>query len=93
MPFQKNITDSRKSEHVSTIVLLYGFYFTQKLFLSSAVTFHENSLIVACCSFGRFEIRTPNRFKTQTNDTSKLPACNSNSLQEFVKQKKRSPSL
>ena len=67
---------------------LSGFYFTQKLFLSSTGIFHENSLMVACWSFGRFEIRTPNRFKTQTKDTSKLLACNCNYLQEFVKQKK-----
>ena len=76
MSFQKNITDSRKSKYVSTAVLLQGFYFTQKLVLSSAGIFHENSLIVACFSFARFKIRTPNRFKTQTNDTSKLLAHN-----------------
>ena len=75
MSFQKNITDSRKSKYVST-VLLQGFYFTQKLVLSSAGIFLENSLIVACFSFARFKIRTPNRFKTQTNDTSKLLAHN-----------------
>ena len=88
MPFQKNNTDSSKAKHVPTIFLLWGFYFTQKLVFSSAEILHENSLIVAWCSFGRFEIWTPNRFKTQANDTSKLLACNSNSLQEFVKQKK-----
>ena len=63
-------------------------YFTQKLFFSFAGIFPENSLIVACYSFGRFEIQTPSRFKTQTNNTSKLLACKSNSLQEFFKQKK-----
>ena len=62
--------------------------FQTKIGLSSTGIFHENSLVVACWSFGRFEIRTPNGFKTQTNDTSKLLAHNCNDLQEFVKQKK-----
>ena len=33
-------------------------------------TFQKNSLIVACCAFGWFEIRTltSNRCKEQTND-------------------------
>ena len=88
MPFQIKWTDSRKSNYVSTIVLLSGFYFTQKLVLSSTGIFHENSLIVTCCGFGRFEIWKPNRFKTQTKDTSKLLAHNCNYLQEFVKQEK-----
>ena len=30
----------------------------------------------------------PDRFKTQTNDPSKLLGCNSNTLQDLVKQKK-----
>ena len=36
--------------------------------------FHQNSLIMSCCTFGRLEIRTLtlNRFKSQTNDTLEL---------------------
>ena len=62
--------------------------FCTKLVLSSAGAFHKNSLIVPCCSFGRFKIQTLtlNRFKNQTNDKSKLLAHNCNHLQEFVKQ-------
>ena len=44
--------------------------------------------MLVCCSFGSFEIQTPNRFNTQTKDTLKLIANNCNYLQEFVKQKK-----
>ena len=39
---------------------------------------------MADCVFGRFEIQTPNKFKTQTNDTSKLLACNSNSVEDLL---------
>ena len=48
--------------------------------LSSARVFQENSLIVACCSFGKLEIKTlaPNRLKNQTNDTLRLLDHNSN---------------
>ena len=66
----------------------YKVFISHKNWFSSTGIFCKNSLIVGCCSFGRFKIRTPNRFKTQTNDASELLACNSNSLQEFVKQKK-----
>ena len=54
-----------------------------KLLLSSASVFHKNSLILACCSLGKLEIKTltPNRLKNQTNDTLKLldNICNPNS--------------
>ena len=58
-----------------------------KLVLSSARFFHKDSLLVACCSFGKLEIRTltPNRLKNQTNDTLKLVDCNCNHQQRFVK--------
>ena len=56
--------------------------------LSNSGAFHENSLIVACCTFGMFEIRTltPNRFENQTNDTLELLYRISNHQQGFVKQ-------
>ena len=89
IPFQKNITDSRKSKYVSTILLLQSFYFTQNLMLFPVGVFHENSLTLVCCTFRRFEIRilTPNRFKNQTNDTLKLLEHNCKYQQEFIKQK------
>ena len=80
MYFKKRLPDFRISKYVSTIVLLYSFFFTQKFALSYAGAFHKNSLIVTCCTFGRSEIRTltPNRFKNQTNDTLKLLGHNYN---------------
>ena len=61
---------------------------TKKSELSISAHFHKNSLIVTCCTFGRFEIRTlrPNGFKNQANDTLKLLGHNYNHLQEFFKQ-------
>ena len=58
----------------------------QKTMLSISVCFHKNSLIVACCTFRRFEIRTfkPNRFKNQTNGTLKPLGHNCNHQQGFV---------
>ena len=93
VPFKKNITDSRKSKYAFTIILL-GFYFANKLLLSSAGAFHKNSLIVPCCIFGKLEIRTltPNRFKNQTNDTLKLLNCNSNINKVLLYKKCYSPS-
>ena len=60
-----------------------------KLMFSPARVFHKNSLIVACCTFGKLEIRTltPNRSKNQTNDTLKLLDCHCNNKQGLVKQK------
>ena len=57
--------------------------------LSSARIFHENSLIVGCCTFGKLEIRilTPNRFKNQFSGTLKLLAHNFNHQQGLAKQK------
>ena len=51
--------------------------------------FHENSQIVASCTLGKLEIiiLTPNRFKSQTNDTFKLLDYNYNHKQSFVKLK------
>ena len=50
---------------------------------------HKNSLIVACCTFSKFTIRTltPNKFKNQTNETFKLPHHNSNHHQGFAEPK------
>ena len=75
--------------YVSTAALLFTFLITKKSGLSISVHFHKNSLIVTCCTFGRFEIRTlrPNGFKNQANDTLKLLGHNYNHLQEFFKQK------
>ena len=73
--FKQNITDPRKSKNVSTIALLSSFYFKNKLVLSSAKTSHKNSLIVACCTFGKLKIRTlpPNRFKNCCGILWKIP--------------------
>ena len=51
--------------------------------------FHKNVLIVACCIFGKLQIRTltPNRFKNHTNEKLKLLDHNCNHQQGFVKQK------
>ena len=59
---------------MSTAALLPTFLITKKSGLSISTYFHKNSLIVTCCTFGRFEIRTltPSRLKNQTNDTLKL---------------------
>ena len=65
------------------------FFDHKKSGLPISVHFHKNSLIVTCCTFGRFEIRTltPNRFKNQTNDTLTLLDHNYNHQQGFLKQK------
>ena len=57
--------------YVSTATLLLTFLITKKSGLSSSAHFYKNSLIVPCCTFGRFEIRTltSNRLKNQTNDS------------------------
>ena len=55
---RKKVPDFRKSKHVSTIVLLWRFYFTQKFPLSYAGAVHKNFLSVACHTFGIVEIRT-----------------------------------
>ena len=89
VPFKNNITDSRKSNYASPIVLIERFYLANKLVLSSARVFHKNFLIVACCIFGKLEISTltPHRFKNETNDTLKLLYLNYNHQQRFLKQK------
>ena len=62
-------------------------WFTKKSAFSISVD--KNFLIVACCTFGRFQIRTltTNRFKNQTNEKLKLLDYDCNHLQGFVKQK------
>ena len=74
--------------YVSTAILLSTFLITKKSGLSISAHFHKNSLIVTCCTFGRFEIRTlrPNGFKNQANETLKLLRHNFNHLQEFFKK-------
>ena len=54
-PFKQNITDFRKSKYVPRIALLKKL-FENKLVLYSARLFHESSLIVACCTFGKLKI-------------------------------------
>ena len=78
----KKVPDFRISKYVSTIFLLLSFYFTQKLSLSNAGAFHENSLSVACCPFGMLEIRTltPNRLKNQSSDTFNILGHNCNHI-------------
>ena len=75
--------------YVSTAALLPTFLITKKSGLSISAHFYKNSLIVICCTFGRFEIQTltPNRFKNQTNDTLKLLGHNYNHQRGFLKQK------
>ena len=72
--------------HSSPITHLFD---QKKSGLSISAHFHKNSLIVTCCTFGRFEIRTltPNRFKNQTNDTLTLLGHNYNHQRGFLKQK------
>ena len=76
----KKAPDFRKSKYVSTIVLLWSFYFTEKFPLSNAGAFHKNFLSVTCCTFGMLEIRTltPNRFKNQSSDTLNILGHNCN---------------
>ena len=75
-----------KCFHSSPITHLF---ITKKSGLSISAHFYKNSLIVICCTFGRFEIPTltPNRFKNQTNDTLKLLGHNYNHQWGFLKQK------
>ena len=51
--------------------------------------FHENSLSVACCTFGMLEIRTltPNRITNQSSETLNILGHNCNHQQGFVKQR------
>ena len=51
--------------YMSTVALLSSIWFTKKSMLSVLVYLHKNSVFVAWCTFGRFEIQTltPNRFK------------------------------
>ena len=89
MYFKKKVPDFEISKYEFTIVLLQSFYFTQKFALSYAVAFYKNSLIVTCCTFSRFEIKTltPNRLKNETNGTLTLLAYNCNHQRGFLKQK------
>ena len=87
--FTQNWNNIVSNVYVSTAALLPTFLITKKSGLSISAHFHKNSLIVTCCTFGRFEIRTltPNRFKNQTNDTLKLLGHNYNHQRRFLKQK------
>ena len=75
--------------YMSTIVLLSSVLFAKKSTLSISVCFHKIYLVMAFCTFGRFEIPTitPNRLKNENNDTLKLLGHNCNHLQQSVKQK------
>ena len=89
--FQKRIIyqilENQISVHKSPIIKV--LYFTQNFSLSSKGAFHENSLSVACCTFGMVEIRTltPNRFKNQSGDTMNILGQNCNHQQGFAKQR------
>ena len=74
--------------YVSTAALLFTFQ-TKKSQGFMSVHFYKNSLILTCCTFGRFKIRTltPNRLKKQTNDTLKLLDHNYSHQRGFLKQK------
>ena len=73
---------------MSLVTLLSSVWFIKKSALSISARFLKNSLIVTCCTFGRFEIRTlrPNGLKNQANDTLKLLGHNYNHLREFFEQ-------
>ena len=83
------LTDLTESKYLSTIVLLQSFYFKQKVALSYAGAFQENSLSVTCCTFGKLQIRTFTsnrfRFKNQFSDTLKLLDHNCNHQPGFLK--------
>ena len=70
--------------HTSPIRKL--LFYTKIGALFCIIFFHENSLIMACCTFGELEIRslTPNRFKSQPNDTFELLDYNYNHKQGYV---------
>ena len=53
--FKQNITDFRKSKYVPRI-FYYKAFQKQIGALLSARVFHENFLIVACCTFGKLKI-------------------------------------
>ena len=75
--------------YVSKAALLPTFLSTKKPGLSISVHFHKNVLILTCCTFIRFKIRTltPNRLKNQTNDTLKLLGHSYNHERGSLKQK------
>ena len=75
--------------YVSTAALLPTFLITKKPGVSISEHFHQNILIVACCTFGIFEIQTltPNRLKNQTNDTLALLRHNDDHQLGLLKQK------
>ena len=82
MRLKIKVPDFRKSKYVSTIVLLQSFYFIQIFALSNAGASHENSVSVACCTFGLLEIRpltqNANRLKNQSSDTLNILVHNCN---------------
>ena len=85
----QNWNNIESNVYVSTAALLPIFLITKKSGLSISAHFYKNSLIVTCCTFGRFEIRTltPNRLKNQTNDTLEPLGHNYNHQREFLKLK------
>ena len=74
---------------MSTAALLSTFLITKSSRLSISSLFLKNSLILSCCTFGRFEIQslTPNTFKNQANDTLTLLAHNYNHQRGYPKPK------
>ena len=83
------MSNNGSNDYVSTVALLQTFYFTLKSVISSAGFFHENLVIMTCCTLGNLEIRTlkPNRFKNQSSNILKLLDQNRNHQQGFIKQK------
>ena len=86
----QNSSNIESNVYVSTVALLSSVWFTQKISALHLSAFLQNSLIVACFTFGRLKIQilTPNRFKNQTNDKFKLLGHNYDHLQGFVRQEK-----
>ena len=70
-------------------VALYLSFLSKNIALSISLSFHKNSLMVACCTFSKFKIRTltPSRFKNQTNDIFKLLGHNCNINKGFLNKK------
>ena len=84
----QNWSNIGSNVYVSLATLLSSAWFIKKPAFSISARFLKNFLIVICCTFGRFEIRTlrPCGFKNQANDTLKLLGHNYNHLQVLNKK-------
>ena len=80
-PYLYNRCYSKLEQHwikclcVNSSPIIYLFD-DKKVTFSISAGFHKNSLVVVCCTFGKFKIKTltPSRFKNQIHDKFKLPA-------------------